>query len=149
MMQLTSCRQLRLAAVGSQRRVVLRAGPAQFAAAAAAEMVSQLSSLGAALGAAWGEEGWQQGHLCHAVGTAVWHGAAVKGWQLRTSIVALHLSLSCAVPLSASLACFWYRRYFLRKLRRVKKANGQILACNEVRRCGEGGHMGCQERLRH
>ena len=26
------------------------------------------------------------------------------------------------------------RRSFLRKLRRVKKANGQILACNEVRR---------------
>lgn len=25
------------------------------------------------------------------------------------------------------------RRYFLRKLRKVKKANGQILACNEVR----------------
>lgn len=24
-------------------------------------------------------------------------------------------------------------RYFLRKLRKVKKANGQILACNEVR----------------
>ena len=30
------------------------------------------------------------------------------------------------------------RRYFLRKLRRVKKANGQILAINEVG-SGQGG----------
>ena len=29
----------------------------------------------------------------------------------------------------------WIRRYFLRKLRKVKKANGQILAVNEVCAC--------------
>jgi len=33
------------------------------------------------------------------------------------------------LPVSCRPAC----RYFLRKLRKVKKANGQIIACNEVR----------------
>lgn len=35
---------------------------------------------------------------------------------------------------------FLRRRYFLRKLRKVKKANGQILAINEASRmvCREG-----------
>ena len=30
--------------------------------------------------------------------------------------------------------CLAGSRYFLRKLRKVKKAHGQVLACNEVRR---------------
>ena len=50
----------------------------------------------------------------------------------------------CA-PLNAAACCHARkRRYFLRRLRRVKKANGQIVACNEVRslsllRAREGG----------
>ena len=43
----------------------------------------------------------------------------------------------CCVAVSALYVCaealISARRYFLRKLRKVKKANGQILACNEVR----------------
>ena len=48
------------------------------------------------------------------------------------------LMLSCAdifacVSPAPQLPEFVSCRYFLRRLRRVKKANGQIIACNEVR----------------
>ena len=42
---------------------------------------------------------------------------------------------SCLAGSGAQLVAELHRpacRYFLRKLRRVKKANGQILSCNEV-----------------
>lgn len=46
------------------------------------------------------------------------------------------------------------RRYFLRKLRRVKKANGQVIAVNEVRaiksatcQLGDGRSRGQRQRV--
>lgn len=41
------------------------------------------------------------------------------------------------VQLSRNRSLLFVNRYFLRKLRRVKKANGQILAVNEVGMGGE------------
>jgi hypothetical protein len=42
-------------------------------------------------------------------------------------------SPSRCAPYSTAACSRETRRYFLRRLRRVKKANGQIIACNEVR----------------
>ena len=58
--------------------------------------------------------------------------AKSKFWSVPYPLVP-GFSTAFSVRISDDRSCLFLRRYFLRKLKKVKKSNGQILAINEVR----------------
>jgi len=68
--------------------------------------------------------------------------AKSKFWSVPYPLVP-GFSTAFSVRISDDRSCLFLRRYFLRKLKKVKKSNGQMLAINEVQLVHIFGYTFC------